>query len=191
MVTLQSLDPIYVNFGVPQQTPARCESAARVRITTDDLPGVELVGTCHGHRLDRGRGDTKRSGAGHAAQSRRQTAARACSCRQRLRSAPAAPPSRCRHLRSATRPTATRSSSSPISRTDNGQTYRGVRQQFVKLGRARGDQIAVVVRRQAGRRGRHLRGLQASQWRRRRRQQQGAARPIIRSRSQRTADEVH
>ena len=26
----------------------------------------------------------------------------------------------------------------------NGQTYRGVRQQFVKLGAARGDQVAVV-----------------------------------------------
>ena len=27
---------------------------------------------------------------------------------------------------------------------ENGQTYRGVRQQFVKLGGARGDQIAIV-----------------------------------------------
>ena len=29
-------------------------------------------------------------------------------------------------------------------RSDKGQTYRGVRQQFVKLGAARGDQIAIV-----------------------------------------------
>ena len=48
----------------------------------------------------------------------------------------------------------------------NGQTYRGVRQQFVKLGPARGDQIAVISRRQAGRRSRHLRRLQAAQRRR-------------------------
>ena len=32
----------------------------------------------------------------------------------------------------------------------NGQTYRGVRQQFVKLGGARGDQIAVVSGVEAG-----------------------------------------
>jgi membrane fusion protein (multidrug efflux system) len=35
-------------------------------------------------------------------------------------------------------------------RNEAGQTYRGVRQQFVKLGPARGDQIAVVSGLQAG-----------------------------------------
>jgi membrane fusion protein (multidrug efflux system) len=38
----------------------------------------------------------------------------------------------------------------------NGKPYRGVRQQFVKLGRARGDQVAITRRRQAGRGGRDL-----------------------------------
>ena len=55
--------------------------------------------------------------------------------------------SRCRHRPSVTRRSATRSSSSPISKDENGQTYRGVRQQFVKLGGARGDQIARRLRR--------------------------------------------
>ena len=51
---------------------------------------------------------------------------------------------RCRHPRSATRRTATRSSSSTELKGEDGKAYRGVRQQFVKLGPARGDQVAVL-----------------------------------------------
>ena len=44
---------------------------------------------------------------------------------------------------------------------EDGQTYRGVRQQIVKLEGTRGDQVAVVSGRQTRRRGRHVRRLQA------------------------------
>ena len=44
----------------------------------------------------------------------------------------------------------------------NGQTYRGVRQQFVKLGPSRGDQIVDRLGSQAGRRDRHVRCFQAA-----------------------------
>ena len=49
----------------------------------------------------------------------------------------------------------------------DGKSYRGVRQQFVKLGGARGDQVAVVSGLEAGRGGRDLGRLQAPQRRRR------------------------
>jgi membrane fusion protein (multidrug efflux system) len=44
IVPLQSLHPIYVNFGVPQQETSRMRIGRRVRITTDDLSGVEFTG---------------------------------------------------------------------------------------------------------------------------------------------------
>ena len=44
MVTLQSLNPIYVNFGVPQQAAGQMRVGRSVRITADDLAGVELAG---------------------------------------------------------------------------------------------------------------------------------------------------
>src|SRR5437870_6240412 len=40
LVTLQSLSPIYVNFGVPQQAAGEMRVGRNVRITTDDLSGV-------------------------------------------------------------------------------------------------------------------------------------------------------
>ena len=44
----------------------------------------------------------------------------------------------------------------------DGKTYRGVRQQFVKLGDSRGDQVAVLTGVKAGRRSRHLGRVQAA-----------------------------
>lgn len=40
IVPLQSLNPIYVNFGVPQQTAAQVVVGRTLRITKDDLPSV-------------------------------------------------------------------------------------------------------------------------------------------------------
>ncbi len=44
IVQLQSLDPIYVNFGVPQQATGQIHIGRQVRITSDDLTGAEFVG---------------------------------------------------------------------------------------------------------------------------------------------------
>ena len=45
IVSLQSLNPIYVNFGVPQQTTSQVGvKGRRIRVTTDNLPGVQFVG---------------------------------------------------------------------------------------------------------------------------------------------------
>src|SRR5262249_7691858 len=44
LVPLQSLNPIYVNFGLPQQALAQVRTGRIVRVTADDLGGVELSG---------------------------------------------------------------------------------------------------------------------------------------------------
>jgi len=40
LVTLQALNPVYVNFGVPQQALAQIKAGRRVRVTVEDLGGV-------------------------------------------------------------------------------------------------------------------------------------------------------
>lgn len=47
VVPLQSLDPIYVNFGVPQQNGAQMVRGRRVQIAVGDLGGAEFSGRIH------------------------------------------------------------------------------------------------------------------------------------------------
>ncbi len=44
IVTLQSLDPIYVNFTLPQQQLARLRPGLPVRVTCDAVPGLAIEG---------------------------------------------------------------------------------------------------------------------------------------------------
>ncbi len=44
IVSLQSVDPIYVNFGVPQQNAASMTLGHIVRVTNSDLPGIAVSG---------------------------------------------------------------------------------------------------------------------------------------------------
>jgi len=44
IVSLQSLSPIYVNFGVPQQDTPKVVLGSVLRVTNDDLPGVAFTG---------------------------------------------------------------------------------------------------------------------------------------------------
>jgi membrane fusion protein (multidrug efflux system) len=44
VVTLQSLNPIYVNFTLPQQELARLRPGLPVRVTSDALPGLSIDG---------------------------------------------------------------------------------------------------------------------------------------------------
>jgi membrane fusion protein (multidrug efflux system) len=44
IVSLQSLEPVYVNFSVPQQELARIKTGMRVRISSDACPGREFEG---------------------------------------------------------------------------------------------------------------------------------------------------
>jgi membrane fusion protein, multidrug efflux system len=44
IVSLQSLNPIYVNFGVPQQDTPKVEMGHMLRVTNTDLPGLMFSG---------------------------------------------------------------------------------------------------------------------------------------------------
>jgi membrane fusion protein (multidrug efflux system) len=44
IVSLQALSPIYVNFGVPQQDTPKMMIGRELRVTSDNLPGVSFVG---------------------------------------------------------------------------------------------------------------------------------------------------
>jgi membrane fusion protein (multidrug efflux system) len=44
IVPLQSLNPIYVNFGVPQQTAAKVQVGRALRVRKEDLPSVAFSG---------------------------------------------------------------------------------------------------------------------------------------------------
>src|SRR5207237_6359694 len=43
LVTVEALNPIYVNFGVPQHAVGQMRVGRGVRVTTDDLTGVDGI----------------------------------------------------------------------------------------------------------------------------------------------------
>jgi membrane fusion protein, multidrug efflux system len=44
IVSLQSLNPIYVNFGIPQQTAAQVRVGRGLRVSSDDVGGIKFAG---------------------------------------------------------------------------------------------------------------------------------------------------
>jgi len=143
VVPLQSRDPIYVNFGVPQQDAGQLRAGGRVRVTADDLPGVALTGriTAIDSIVDENTRNVKvqatlanRNGRLRPGMFVQVEAAVGAS-----RSVIALPASAISYAPYG---------DSVFVVTDmtnsTGATYRGVRQQFVKLGSTRGDQMAVL-----------------------------------------------
>jgi membrane fusion protein (multidrug efflux system) len=149
LVTLQSLNPIYVNFDVPQQSASEVRVGRNVHITAEELVGSAFEGRITA--IDPLVNESTRNV---------KVQATLVNPAGKLRpgmfvetevvlSAPSA---------IVTLP-ASAISYAPYGdsvfivadlKNDKGQTYRGVRQQFVKLGAARGDQIAVVSGVKAG-----------------------------------------
>ncbi|HEX2341807.1 MAG TPA: efflux RND transporter periplasmic adaptor subunit [Vicinamibacterales bacterium] len=149
VVPLQSLHPIYVNFGVPQQQAAQVGVGRTVRVTADSLTGVEFSGRITA--VDSIVDQTTRN---------IQIQATLANPRGTLRPGMFV---QTEVMLGATRSVVTLPASaisyapygdSVFVVTDlkgqDGQTYRGVRQQVVKLGGARGDQIAVLSGIKAG-----------------------------------------
>jgi membrane fusion protein, multidrug efflux system len=149
VVMLQSLDPIYVNFGVPQQAAGQVRVGRSVRLTTDDLTGAEFGGRVT------------------AVDSTVDEATRNVQVQATL----ANPGGKLRPGMFVQTEVLLGGSSAVVSlpgsaisyapygdsvfivtdlKGENGQSYKGVRQQFVKVGGARGDQIAVVTGVKAG-----------------------------------------
>src|SRR5438105_9487197 len=149
LVTLQSLNPIYVSFGVPQQAMAQVRAGRTVRVTVADQTGVEFTGRVTA--LDSVVDESTRNV---------QAQATLANPDGRLR------PGMFVQAQVIVGATSTRVSlpASAISyapfgdsvfvvtdlKDPGGKTYRGVRQQFVKLGGARGDQISILSGVKAG-----------------------------------------
>jgi membrane fusion protein (multidrug efflux system) len=143
IVPLQKLDPIYVNFGVPQQTSAQSMAGRILRITSDDLPGAKFVGKVTA--VDSVINEATRNIEVQATLPNPQGKLRPGMFVQ------------VQLVLGASRDVITLPASainyapygdSVFVVTDltdpKGKTYRGVRQQFVKVEGSRGDQVAVV-----------------------------------------------
>jgi membrane fusion protein, multidrug efflux system len=143
IVSLQSLHPIYVTFGVPQQDLAQVRVGHKVRITATDPAGGEFAGrvTALDSIIDQATRNVQVQATLDNPQGRLRPGmfVQTEMALGTSRSVVALPASAISYAPFG---------DSVFVVTDlqgqNGQTYRGVRQQFVKLGAARGDQIAVV-----------------------------------------------
>ena len=143
VVPLQSLDPIYVNFGVPQQDSGQAAIGRNVRITVEDRTRIEFVGHV-----------TAINSVVDEATRNIQVQATLANPKNILRPGMFV---QTEVLLGETN-TAVTLPASAVSyapygdsvfvvgdmKDANGRNYRGVRQQFVKLGPSRGDQIAVL-----------------------------------------------
>jgi membrane fusion protein (multidrug efflux system) len=149
LATLQSLNPIYVNFGVPQQSAPEMRVGRTVHVSADDLPGATLAGRVTA--LDSVVDPSTRN--------------------VQVQATFANPDGRLRpgmfvqteivlgKSRAIVSLPASAISYAPYGdsvyvvaelKDGKGQGYRGVRQQFVTLGSTRGDQVAVLSGVKAG-----------------------------------------
>ncbi|HWZ82047.1 MAG TPA: efflux RND transporter periplasmic adaptor subunit [Terriglobales bacterium] len=143
IVPLQSLNPIYVNFGVPQQTSAMVGVGRTLRVTTEDIAGQAFVGRVTA--IDSVIDETTRN---------IQIQATLPNPEGKLRPGmfvnvdvvTGTPQSVIALPTSAINYAPYGDSVYVISdmKDPKGQTYRGVRQQFVKVGPSRGDQVAII-----------------------------------------------
>jgi membrane fusion protein (multidrug efflux system) len=149
LVTLQSLNPIYVNVGVPQQAIGQVRVGRSVRITTENLGNVTFDGRVTA--IDSVVDETTRNIQVQATLANPDATLRpgmfvqtemVLGANQPVIALPASAISYAPYGDSVF----------VVSdmKDDKGRTYRGVRQQIVKLGPARGDQIAVLSGIKAG-----------------------------------------
>jgi membrane fusion protein (multidrug efflux system) len=143
VVSLQALQPVYVDFNVPQQQVGLLRTAREVRVTSDGFEGTEVGSvTAIDSAVDEGTRNM-RVQATFANRDGRMRPGMYVETRL---------------ARGATTPVLTVPASAisyaPFGdsiyivenvKGPDGKSYRGVRQQFVKLGGARGDQVAVLT----------------------------------------------
>jgi membrane fusion protein (multidrug efflux system) len=149
LVTLQSLNPIYVNFGVPQQAMAELRSGRDVRVSSAD--GKSAAFTGHITAVDSIVDQATRNVQAQATLPNPGGVLRPgmfVQAEVTLGGSSAIIPLPASAISYAPY------GDSVFVVTDlkdpNGKTYRGVRQQFVKVGTGRGDQIGIVSGLQVG-----------------------------------------
>jgi membrane fusion protein, multidrug efflux system len=144
IVPLQSLNPIYVNFGVPQQAAGQVRVGQTLRVTTEDVAGHVFSGRVTA--IDSVVDQTTRNVQVQATLANPDGKLRPGMFIQVELAFGAPQPV-------ITLPTSAISyapyGDSVYVITDlkdpKGRTYRGVRQTFVKVGGSRGDQVAVIT----------------------------------------------
>jgi membrane fusion protein (multidrug efflux system) len=143
MIVLQSLNPIYVDFGVPQQTAAQVKVGSKLRVASEDLAGHGFTGRVTA--LDSVIDETTRNVQVQATLANPEGKLRPGMFVQVDVGVGAS--------RAAITLPASAISYAPYGdsvfvitdlKDPKGKTYRGVRQQFVKLEGSRGDQVAVI-----------------------------------------------
>ncbi len=143
IVPLQSLDPIYVNFGVPQESALRVKMGQQVQISATDIPGLSFRGkvTAVDSVIDESTRNIRVQATvpnpnGKLRPGMFVDANLSSGATQSLISLPA----------SAISYAPFGDSVFVVSdmKDPSGKVYRGVRQQFVKIERTRGDQVAIA-----------------------------------------------
>ena len=149
VVPLQSLDPIYVNFGVPQQEANQLQAGRRVRLSADSPADVMLTGRVTA--IDSVVDATTRNVTVQATFANPNGKLRPGMFVQ-VEATAGASQSMIALPASAISYAPYGDSVFVVSdmKDPAGKPYRGVRQQFVKLGPTRGDQIAVTSGVKAG-----------------------------------------
>jgi membrane fusion protein (multidrug efflux system) len=143
VVSLQSWDPIYVNFGVPQQEAAQVRAAGKVKVTTDALPGKTFAGTVTA--IDSIVDESTRNVQLQATlpnpggKLRPGLFVEVEAMEGAARSVISLPASAISYAPYGDSVYVVSDLKDP-----KGQSYRGVRQQFVKVEGGRGDQVAVI-----------------------------------------------
>jgi membrane fusion protein (multidrug efflux system) len=144
IVSLQSVNPIYVNFGVPQQQSSQVRMGGGVHMTSDDIPGVQFAGRVSA--LDSVVNEATRNIQVQATLANPQGKLRpgmfvqvelGLGANREVFPLPASAINYAPYGDSVYVVT-------DVQDPKTGKTFRGVRQQFVKVEGSRGDQVAVV-----------------------------------------------
>lgn len=144
IVSLQSVNPIYVNFGVPQQQSSQVRMGGGVHMTSDDIPGVQFAGRVSA--LDSVVNEATRNIQVQATLANPQGKLRpgmfvqvelGLGANREVFPLPASAINYAPYGDSVYVVT-------DVQDPKTGKTFRGVRQQFVRVEGSRGDQVAVV-----------------------------------------------
>lgn len=143
IVSLQSMNPIYVNFGVPQQDTSKMVPGHVLRVTANDLPGIAFTGRIIA--LDSVINEQTRNIQVQAIVTNKNNKLRPGMFLQV--ELPVGQPREVVPLPASAINYAPYGDSVYIvteMKDPKGNTYRGVRQQVVKIEGSRGDQVAVT-----------------------------------------------
>ena len=163
IVSLQAMDPIFVNFMLPQQELARIQPGLSVRITSDALPGQTVAGkiTAINPQADNATRNVRVQATAANKEERLHpgmfaTVAVVLPGKNQVLTIPA----------TAVLPAPYGDSVFVVEERKDEKTGKpglAVRQQFVRLGEKRGDFVAIVSGLEAGAHRGQLRGVQAAQ----------------------------